>query len=46
MRYLVSKGVNSADIRAKGLGETQPIASNGTRQGRAINRRVELRVVN
>ena len=42
--YLISRGVNSARIASFGLGETAPIASNDTPEGRAQNRRVELRI--
>lgn len=44
-KYLISAGVPSSRLRATGLGETSPIASNDTREGRAQNRRVELRVL-
>jgi len=40
--YLVSKGVSEKRLSAKGYGETQPLASNDTSDGRARNRRVEL----
>lgn len=43
--YLVSQGVASDRINAVGYGETQPIASNQSPEGRANNRRVEI-VVN
>lgn len=43
--YLVSKGVPSEQIKTEGRGESQPVASNETRQGRAQNRRVEIEVV-
>lgn len=43
--YLVSKGVPSDQIRTEGRGESQPVASNQTREGRAQNRRVEIEVV-
>ncbi len=43
--FLVSQGLAADQVSAKGLGETQPIASNKTADGRASNRRVELRVV-
>ena len=43
--YLVSKGVDSARVYTEGKGETQPAASNATREGRAKNRRVTIELV-
>ncbi|MBT9553137.1 MAG: OmpA family protein [Hydrogenophaga sp.] len=43
--YLVSKGVPADRIKTEGKGESQPVASNQTRDGRAQNRRVEIEVV-
>jgi len=43
--YLVTHGVSSNRLTAKGYGEAKPIASNGDSAGRAKNRRVELRVL-
>ena len=40
--YFVSQGVNPAVISAKGFGDTHPVASNDTPQGRAQNRRIEI----
>jgi OOP family OmpA-OmpF porin len=40
--YLVDHGVDQARLTARGYGETRPIESNSTSQGRAINRRIEL----
>ncbi|MFN8655163.1 MAG: OmpA family protein [Candidatus Obscuribacterales bacterium] len=40
--WLVSHGISSSTLTAKGLGETKPVAANTTPQGRALNRRVEL----
>lgn len=40
--YLISRGVNAANLTAVGFGEEKPIASNDTDEGRANNRRVEL----
>jgi OOP family OmpA-OmpF porin len=44
--YLVSRGVATSRLSAKGYGETRPVASNDTAEGRAKNRRVELRKTN
>ncbi len=43
--YLVSKGVPADRIRTLFFGETQPIASNDTEEGRQKNRRVEMTIV-
>jgi outer membrane protein OmpA-like peptidoglycan-associated protein len=43
--YLTSRGVSAARIRSQGFGETMPIASNDTPDGRAKNRRVEIKIV-
>ncbi|AYD48382.1 OmpA family protein [Arachidicoccus soli] len=40
--YLVSKGANPSRIEAVGYGDTQPIATNDTPEGRQQNRRVEF----
>ena len=43
--FLAQQGVPGSSITARGLGKTQPVASNDTAEGRQRNRRVEL-VVN
>jgi chemotaxis protein MotB len=43
--YLVRKGVDQNLISAQGLGETNPVASNSTPDGRAQNRRIEIILV-
>ena len=43
--YLVGKGVEASRLEAVGYGETKPIASNDTDEGRATNRRVQLTIV-
>lgn len=40
--YLVKLGVAANRLTAQGKGESQPVASNDTEEGRAENRRVEL----
>lgn len=40
-QYLVDHGVDGGRIEAVGLGDTQPVASNDTDEGRARNRRIE-----
>lgn len=42
--YLVARGANPSRIEATGYGQTQPIASNKTAQGRQTNRRVEFTI--
>jgi len=40
--YLVEKGVNADKCVSKGMGANQPISSNDTKEGRDMNRRVEI----
>jgi OOP family OmpA-OmpF porin len=42
--YLVAGGVAGERLTAVGLGETEPIADNGTEEGRQQNRRIEFAV--
>jgi len=43
--YLLSQGVSASQIVARGYGEAQPVADNGTAEGRAQNRRVVMKVL-
>ena len=43
--WLTEKGIESARLSAKGLGEANPVASNQTEAGRTLNRRVEFFIV-
>jgi OOP family OmpA-OmpF porin len=43
--YLVSKGVLADRIYTESKGKSNPVASNATAEGRALNRRVDLEVV-
>lgn len=45
VEYLREKGLPSDKIFSEGKGETQPVASNASKAGRAKNRRVEVEVV-
>lgn len=43
MNYLLRKGISSERLKAIGLGESLPIATNSSAAGRAQNRRVEMK---
>lgn len=43
--YLVLKGVDRSRLLAKGYGESKPIATNDTPEGREQNRRVEIQIM-
>jgi len=41
--YLVNAGINAANLNAVGYGESKPVTQNKTEEGRALNRRVEIK---
>ncbi len=43
--YLIGRGLGRERFEIVGFGKTRPVASNDTDSGRALNRRVEIRVV-
>ena len=45
VNYLITKGISAQRLVAKGYGETKPVADNKTEEGRAKNRRTELKVI-
>ena len=44
--YLIKEGISSDRITYKGYGDSSPISTNDTKEGRAINRRTEFRIIN
>jgi outer membrane protein OmpA-like peptidoglycan-associated protein len=42
--YLTQKGIPAASLSTSGMGETSPVVSNTTAEGKAQNRRIEFRV--
>ncbi|MDP4131652.1 MAG: OmpA family protein, partial [Bacteroidota bacterium] len=45
VNYLKSKGVDGKRLSFKGYGDTEPVSSNDTEEGRGKNRRTELKVI-
>lgn len=43
--YLLTKGIDPDRVTAKGYGMTQPIADNKSEDGRALNRRTEVKIL-
>jgi outer membrane protein OmpA-like peptidoglycan-associated protein len=44
--YLIRKGIAASRLTAQGFGEEQPVTDNESKEGRALNRRVELKLSN
>lgn len=45
MDYILSKGINPDRITSQGYGESKPVATNDTDEGRQLNRRVEFKIM-
>ena len=45
MEYIISKGIDASRITSKGYGESKPVATNETDEGRQLNRRVEFTIL-
>lgn len=45
VKYLADKGIDPQRLSFKGFGETVPVADNATEEGRAQNRRTEMKVI-
>jgi OmpA-OmpF porin, OOP family len=43
--YLLTKGIDPARVTAKGYGMSKPVASNTTAEGKAQNRRTEVKIL-
>ncbi len=43
--YLIRKGISAERVTAKGYGDTEPVADNSTDEGKAKNRRTEVRII-
>ena len=44
-QILIGRGIDSARIKSVGRGASHPVASNGTPEGRRLNRRIEMVVL-
>jgi outer membrane protein OmpA-like peptidoglycan-associated protein len=45
VNYLILKGINKSRLSYKGKGDQEPLGSNNTEEGKALNRRTELKIV-
>lgn len=43
-QFLIDEGISASRLEYEGLGDTQPLADNSTEEGRATNRRTEMRI--
>ncbi len=44
MAYVITKGIDASRLTAKGYGSSIPVASNATAEGKAMNRRTEVKI--
>ncbi len=44
-KYLIKQGISARRLSVRGAGESEPVADNSTEEGRAQNRRIELRAI-
>jgi OOP family OmpA-OmpF porin len=44
-KYLVDKGIDDARLETRGAGESEPLTSNATEEGKAKNRRTEFKII-
>ena len=45
VNYLISRGISTSRLKTKGYGKSQPLVPNNSEENRAINRRVEMKVI-
>lgn len=45
LQYLIESGIDPSRMKSVGFGATRPVADNGTEEGRQLNRRVELLII-
>lgn len=45
VEYIISQGIDSSRVTSHGYGETMPVATNETAEGRQLNRRVEFKIL-
>lgn len=43
--YLIARGINAARLKTAGYGSANPVADNKTADGRALNRRIEFKIL-
>jgi outer membrane protein OmpA-like peptidoglycan-associated protein len=44
--YLISRGISANRLSMQGMGESSPVSTNASAEGRQQNRRVEITVLN